>query len=52
MTRFLVYALIFLSDIVLVSCAVDQGSSALLDNFDPDHFQVSGVWLKITENHS
>jgi hypothetical protein len=38
MTRFLVYALIFLSYIVLASCAVDQGSSALLDNFDPDRF--------------
>jgi hypothetical protein len=38
MTRFLVYALIFSSYIVLVSCAVDQGSSALLDNFDPDPF--------------
>ena len=37
MKLFLVYALTFLSFTILASCTVDQGSSAILDNFDPEH---------------
>lgn len=38
MKLFLVYALTFLSFTILASCAVDHGSTAILDNFDPENF--------------